>query len=884
MKPRLALAFFCLFLIVLPGFAGEIKRHEMNNGLEVLMKEAHGGPMVASIVTVGAGSRWEDADSYGASHFLEHMVFNGTALRTREDINEGIKKYGGYINAFTRREYTCYILLIPKEYLREGLEIQADMLYGSLLPPEEFEKERLVVIEEIRKDMDSGSYRSAAMRDGILLEGSPYAHPVLGTPESIESLERDKVIDYYQKQYVPSNSRLFLVGDFETRKAKRLLKEVFGNAGGEKPQAPAEVKLAWPAVSDFHSLQVEGQRPSLSLIWQVPPITAGEYPAQLLLAALLSDEHRSPLSGLNPGVHVELFEDFSLLHMNLDPEDRDPGEVLEELSSQLAALADWEPDPVLVSEAAHGLVVDDAFLQDTYHYFAMMKSAELHMGGFEFLRDYLANLRSMGPVAVRNALEKSLLASAPRILFESSEETALDISEDLLVRFQPTFRHLELAESKASKRKSLSRRKRSRSVQTRKRTLDNGLRVLLISDPGSEVFASHLLVRGRSLREPKAGMVDLMQSLLDAGSSRSSGEEIAARLSAMGAKLKTGDNPWFPFDNYYSREDFSFIRLETLDESADGALELLSELIREATFPQDAFEREIGKRMGTLQMKSPSPSSRASRLLTKSIFPDCGRGKALSGTVESISSIVPTELREFYREYYDPSQMILSVVSGLPMKDLEKQVKRHFAALPFRGGPLKACSPKPGPQRLESPMEKEQVAILLSRLLPPLAELDPAFPALVSILSARMALELREKQGLAYSVGAGMRSVPGLAPGEKGFTRLSLSISTGSHNREQALEGMRAELRGMVENPPSEEEIFRAVNGKWGRELMRNLSRIHQAYRMGLAEHLGNDPFAAPGGDLQAQRESGPDHLATLARQTLLSDDWMEVLAGGGLN
>ena len=128
-----------------------------------------------------------------------------------------------------------------------------------------------------------------------------------------------------------------------------------------------------------------------------------------------------------------------------------------------------------------------------------------------------------------------------------------------------------------------------------------------------------------------------------------------------------------------------------------------------------------------------------------------------------------------------------------------------------------------------------------------------------------------------------MGSRPGLAPGEPGFSLLVLAMSTGADNREVAIAGMKAELQRMVDDPPSSREIYRAVNGTWGRLLMRNLSRIYQAYSMGLAAHLGEDPFAAPGGNIDRQREASPQELAALAEEILLADDWIWVMAGGGL-
>ncbi len=893
--PRLPMLLLAILLVIAPALAagGELQRRQLDNGLEVLLKEAHGGPMVASIVTVGAGSRFEDETSFGASHFLEHMVFNGTATRSREDINEGIKDYGGYINAFTRREYTCYILLIPTEYLREGLEIQADMLFGSILPEDEFEKEKLVVIEEMKKDYDSGSYRGQLYQNERVLGGTPFAHPVLGTVDTIRGLTREQVLGYYRERYRPSNCRMFLVGDFQPRETMKLLGEVFGAHEDALVPPPPGVSLPWPDAPDYVLYRAEEGKPSLDLYWPAPPVREGGYPAQLVLATLLSDEHRSPLrqgdgSPLDLGVSIELFEDFSLLHLGVDPGETDPAEVLSLLARRLRALADWAPDAALVAEAARGLRVEEVFLQDTYHYYAMMKSAELHLGGYEFLSGYRRDLQDMSAAAVRAELERSLLAAPPRLIWSDQSGGLEELPPELEAGFTPVARELALAAAPRKRprraRENLQRPRRSRREE-RRAVLGNGLTVLVKSDPSSEVFAAHLLVRGRSLREPegRAGMVALAHRLLDAGTARHSGEEIAGAISALGARLKTSDNPWIPFDNYYTREDFSWLRLQALDESSDEALALLAEMVGEASYPEAAVEAEKGRMLAAHRMGGSRPIEEARQEHSRWLFAGGTRGEPLTGTAQSIAAIDAEALRAFHAEYFDPGQMILSVVTSRPASKILGQVRRHFSALAGSPGVLPPSELSRGPAELVLPMEKEQVALLARRVVPGEPEDEGGLRVLVDVLSARMALELRERQGLAYSLGAGLRFVPGLADGESGFGLITLQISTGAENRERARVGMLAELTRLRDEPPGEQEIFRAVNGRWGRELMRNLSRIHQAYRLGLAEHRGEDPFAESRQKVASQRQVRSEDLARLAEDYLLQDDWVWVLAGGGL-
>ncbi|MBN2170340.1 MAG: insulinase family protein [Candidatus Krumholzibacteriota bacterium] len=891
---RVLISLLALVLLASGVLAGELRRQRLRNGLEVLMREAHGSPMVASIVTVGAGSRHEDTASYGATHFLEHMTFNGTATRSREDINEGVKEIGGYINAFTRREYVCYILLVPREHLREGLALQADMIFDSQLPPGEFEKEKRVVVEEMLQEQDSGHTRAEQFRSGALLGGTAYDHPVLGTAASIEGLTQDGVMAYYRSRYVPANSRLFLVGDFTRREALALLRETYGRHRGAAPPPGEPVDLDWPAAPTWHATAGGRGQPSLELVWPAPAMTAGGYAAQLVLAELLGDSHRSPLLGegtadLAFSAGVEAYADFSFLTLSVDPGERPVNELLPALAARLGALADWVPDAGHVADAANALRVEDVFLQDTYHYYAMMKSAELALGGHDLLDSYREALMRLDPPAVRGALERSLLAAPPRLLWTAADGEPAAMDGATLAAFAPSARHVKVTAAPRRERHRESARPaydRVRRGETRRGVLDNGLTVLVKADPASEVLAAHLLVRGRSAREPrgKAGIANLAHRLLAAGTAVRDEAAIDAVLTRLGAQLKTVDNPWIPFDDYYTREDFSYVRLETLDESAGEALALLAELAGEAAYPEAAVERERGRVLGALRRGAGSPSAVARETLGAWLFPEGGRGLPAEGLPETVATITAENLRAFHAQYFNPRHMILSIVTSRPAGDIFAMAADAFGALPGAAcPPILASRPQAGPHEDRCPLDKSQVSILATRVTPPVTETDPALRVLVDVLSARLGLELRETQGLAYSVGAGLRFVPGLAPGARGFGLLTMQISTGVENLDQARSGMMTELRRLAAEPPSPVEIARATGGRRGRELMRDLSRIHQAYRMGLREHLGLDPFDWREELEVVGQEVTPEVLAAQAEQLSRHDDWIWILAGGGL-
>ncbi|WP_169703462.1 M16 family metallopeptidase, partial [Candidatus Kuenenia stuttgartensis] len=123
----------------------------LDNGMEVILVENHASPMITAFTIVKTGSCNEDASTNGCAHFLEHLLFNGTKSRTQKQLYDEMAFYGGYNNANTTTDYTNFMILMPKEYISQGMDIQADMLFNSILPEEKFEKERGIVIEEIGK-------------------------------------------------------------------------------------------------------------------------------------------------------------------------------------------------------------------------------------------------------------------------------------------------------------------------------------------------------------------------------------------------------------------------------------------------------------------------------------------------------------------------------------------------------------------------------------------------------------------------------------------------------------------------------------------------------------------------------------------------------------
>jgi len=189
----------------------EFLRRKLKNGIVVLMEKRE-LPVVSVSISNPFGGAFEMSEIKGAAHVIEHMVFTGTKTRTHEDISREIEKRGGILNAFTDHEVTSFWFKLPSEHLMIGLEILADMLNNPKFDPEKFEKEKKVILEEIKLYHDDPQKCVFEQIEKNMYE-RPFGELVIGNSKSVSGLHRDFVFDLFKKNYNPSNFIVSVVGN-----------------------------------------------------------------------------------------------------------------------------------------------------------------------------------------------------------------------------------------------------------------------------------------------------------------------------------------------------------------------------------------------------------------------------------------------------------------------------------------------------------------------------------------------------------------------------------------------------------------------------------------------------------------------------------------------
>ncbi len=217
----------------------------LKNGVRVITNSMPHTQSVSTILYYGVGSRYEEDRIAGISHFIEHMVFKGTAKRpTAKDISEAIEGVGGVLNASTGREITNYWAKVPKTHFSLAFDVLSDMLLNANFDPNEIEKERKVIIEEIHATLDSPPDLVDELINAVVWGDQPVGRDIAGSDATVGGISREDLLSYMKKYYLPADMVVSVAGNIEHDQVLKLVEDTLGQLpAGERPVASASATL-----------------------------------------------------------------------------------------------------------------------------------------------------------------------------------------------------------------------------------------------------------------------------------------------------------------------------------------------------------------------------------------------------------------------------------------------------------------------------------------------------------------------------------------------------------------------------------------------------------------------------------------------------------------
>jgi len=772
----------------------------LENGLEVLAVHNPGSPMVGLNLLIRVGSAYEDYSTSGMSHMLEHLLFNGSDKRTQAELYEEVDFYGAYSNAHTDMFYTNFIFLIPAEFMQEGMDIQTDMIFNSILPAEKFEKERGIVMEEIRKDRDRKEWAIGNAFRRMNYGSTGVGMPTIGTLNTIEYLSRDKTYDFYKAHYVPNNMVLTILGNFDPATIKDQLEKFYGKYRSqslEKFVTTAEaVEAGQVNLASGNADKINGQ-----VVFDVPTVGDEAHLSFEIFAALFEDDDVSLTYDDYPGSGRLMFtfkEDAGTSGTDIFKG------VVDTINATDAHLAELITDEK-ISLLHKKETVEEISLLDSPHYYGMMKAG---------------NVAFISAADSMTRLDRIAALTAAEVIGHVQGFSKRDHQFNL---FTPETVSTDSGEAT--------------SISTDKTLLPSGTTLVSRTSGGSKMFGMHILIKDRYLLEGELrGGAEMLHGLLNSGTSKYTRDEIKAELDSHGATLKAVDMGFIPYDDYYNSADYGYIRFECLAEDADWGIEFITHLMDNTDIDEADFTKAHTDASNRIAMKKSTALHTADQTYKELLL---GEGHpftlAVSGSTESLENINLDGLNDLQNRYFDPVNYIITISSPLPHGGLVDQ----FNAIWGTNGTSieRAVSVLPGDTEMKEKvidLGKEQAQIRLGFPVVIAPEDQAAFGVMTSILSYRMMFDLRETKGLAYRL-----SIRGGTDGSNEW--MTAAMGTGVEQVDEALEGIRSYFKASRLDDVSQQEIDKTVNASKGRYMMRNLTRLGQAYYMGYHEYYDGD-------------------------------------------
>ncbi|MEW6594539.1 MAG: pitrilysin family protein [Thermodesulfobacteriota bacterium] len=819
--------------------APRLHKTVLPNGLSVIVKETPGTHVATVQIWVKAGSIYESPREAGITHLIEHMIFKGTPSRPPGQVAAEIEAVGGRINAYTSYEYTVYHATLTARHWPTALNVLTDAVLHSTFDPAELEREKLVVLEEIRMRRDRPNVRLYEELMAAAYTIHPYRLPISGSEESVSAISRDDILAYLASHYVPENFTVVVVGDVESGEIMRQVAATLGTLSRgttPPPVSPQEPEQQAPRLF----LQTDAiNQTHLAIAFPIPAFAHPDTAALDVLAHILGN---GEVSRLYENLRNEQGLVYRVDASAFTP--RDPGlleitAVLDATNAQAAikgALTEsFRLKYALVS--AEELVRAKRNLESDFVFNLEKAEGQARvLGSFEMLtgdpreEEYLSQVRAVTREDVQRVATKYLHPSRITVGFMSPGENGVKLAANGLAEI--------IAEAEAIAHRPAAATPAARGGAARPLAsyrLDNGIRLLVRENPEIPTVSIQAVLPGglRSETVRTNGAFAFLSELLPKGTARMNAQELARTIADMAGSI-TGFN---------GKNTFG-VKADFLARFGDEALVLLRDILRTPAFDAEEAEKIRPELLAQLKTQEDALPSVAFREFNKHLFQGHPYGLNALGSEEALRAFTVEQLRSIYAEHARPDRLVLAVAGDVKAERVKAEVERLFGDWPRPPAPVTALTeesvllPEPpyAPRLVRIPRSREQVHLIVGFLGTTLTSPDRyALEVLDTVLSGqsgRLFTELRDRQSLAYSLSS--FSLFGTDTGSFG-----IYIGTSPDKQEDAVRAIWQELYRIRDNEISPAELAKARNVLISNYQLGLQTNNAQAMEMALNEIYG---------------------------------------------
>jgi zinc protease len=789
-----------------------IRTETLPNGLKVYLRPIPESPVVTIMTAYKVGSCDEDLNSTGLAHYLEHLMFKGTDKIKPGDIDRMTLQNGGANNANTSEDTTLYHFDFASDRWEKALDIEADRMRNLKIDTKhEFELEKGAVIQELKRDEDEPwDLENKALLPLLYGKSNPYGHPVIGEEEHVRAATADIIKGYYDRWYYPNNASLVITGGFVPEQALAKIRKVFGSipAGKLPPRKTSTpVRHSEPIHKEIPSkFEVARMQMAFNTIRTGEP---GYYGLEVLESVLstgkmsrlykkliegkeiASEVGSSNSTGRYPGaftIQVELLKD----------KNRQEAEnlVLEEIKK----LSETPVSDQELAQAKQQIMAGMVFRLESVHNLADSIAHGVTTTDLDFLENYLARINEVTAKDVQEAAQKFLNANERVVVWSVPGKKSAE-PEEIGQGNKEQGKPKDKEKKRQGERSFAEDKTGDFSLEKAKRVvLDNGLTLLLYENHRLPIVAANAYVRNVRLDEPEqqAGVASLTGMLLDEGTAKHSGTEIAAMIEGVGGNLELSASGG---------------SVRVLAPDRDLGLGLLLECLSQANFPEDAFQRKKQQLLSAIDEAEQQPESKAAMEFHKEVYGKHPFGRPSLGARKTVEPLTAKDCAAFHRRLFLPNNIVMAAVGDFDSKKLIDDITRLTAD--WKSSSVE----KPKPPEVIKPARFEQKIISMPQAVqlhfymgePGIRRDNPDYFKLLVMdyvlgtgpgFTDRLSARLRDREGLAYTVSA---NVAGSASEEPGVFRCY--IGTDPQNFERVKKEFLEELKRIRDEKPNPEEV-----------------------------------------------------------------------------
>ena len=801
--------------------AADFNVYKLDNGQTVIIQEVKTNPIVTIDTWIKTGSINENNRNNGVSHFLEHLFFKGSTNHAPGEFDKILETKGAITNAATSKDFTHYYVTIPSKDFDLALEMHSDMLLHPLIPRKELEKERKVVIEEIMKDANSPNTMVYDNLINLLYTNHPYKRKVIGKADIISKIQREEIMDYYNKYYNPSNMVTVIVGDVDPASAIEKVKYDF-NAEYKKPfkqNYPKEKILT----SQARNIAYADVKSGYMLIgFRGTDVDDKDSYALDVLSTILGDGRSSVFYqkikeqkqlAYSIGASNAGFKDDGLFYISANF-----------IPDKCKKLEDTIFEEIKNIQK-HGITQEQLNLakniieRDTYYARESISNIASEIGytfvttdDIKYYENYIDNIKKVTADDIKRAANKYLgkeKSAVSIVLPEASKEVQIS----------------NITEKPAGSAKLISE-----NESTQKYELANGAALLLTPNKVNDIVAITIFSKGGEFTETIPGTAELTASVLTKGTKKYSSLELAQLLEDNGIKIVPSAKA----------DSFSVTVLTTKNEY-EKTLGILNEIINNAALDDYEIEKSRTDMLNAIKKSKDIPLNLAIDNYKTYIFentPYSNSDKVLSKTLPQITQ---EDIKAYYDKAFFPQNVVISINGNV---DKEKTINEFTKIFNNKKGEkfdyakYSIPSLKEGKKITTSVKDLKTDWIIIGWQTPGVlcrkdyATLQVIDSLLGSGMSSRLFKNLRDKDGLAYQLGS--QFSPNVLKGA-----FIVYIGTNPENLDYAQRRMLEEVFRLKKEFVGSKELQEAKDKLLGHYIIGQETNLDKATTIGWFEASG---------------------------------------------